>query len=658
MSVDYLQWQSTLSLQQVFAGSESFAYPQFYRDGLIYLTQLKEQQGRSVLIFKRGDKSRLITPESFNLKTKISEYGGKPFWVFGDQLYFVNQDDQCLYRQILSGQDDLLVNELAQPERITPKPQTQSLLMYADVVLLDDTTLAAVVEQANPSDKGAQNISYLACIDLNDCDVQPKILHSGADFYSNLVIDSKRQRIAWVQWQHPSMPWDDTQLLTALISQSNGGFALQAPDCVDLGASASICQLLFVNNGYLFFSADFSAASATQANGSDYWNMFCYAPEQKDTQRVTDKPMEFGYPHWQYGDARIVQYSANNILVVGSAPEGDVLFKVDQDSLIVTELKHTDVTAQNLTSDGNGRVAMVQLGRAQNPSLVTLDCASGEQTVEMQSELELEFVSQAEHFEFATTDGAKAYGFYYPPTNTLYESDAPPPMIVLVHGGPTARAYGHFDIQKQFWTSRGFALFDVNHRGSTGYGRAYRDALYGNWGELDTSDIVAGISALIEQGKADADRVCIRGKSAGGYAVLRALTEHPELFKAGACYYGIGNLATLAEVTHKFEKYYTDRLIGEPYDPEKALQSTSKFYRRSPIHAIPSLQSAMIIFQGLQDKVVPPDVAREVVDVLKKANLEHVYVEYSDEGHGFRQVKNNIDALSQELAFYQRVLAS
>ena len=228
----------------------------------------------------------------------------------------------------------------------------------------------------------------------------------------------------------------------------------------------------------------------------------------------------------------------------------------------------------------------------------------------------------------------------------------------MVHGGPTSRAYAHFDIAKQFWTNRGFALLDVNHRGSSGYGRAYRDALYGEWGEIDCTDIIDAIRFLIKENKADANSVCIRGKSAGGYAVLRALTEFPKMFKSGACYYGIGNLATLAQTTHKFEKFYTDRLIGEKYDSDAANKQSSLFFQRSPSHNMHKVRSEMILFQGLQDKVVPPSVAQEVIKKLTKAGIEYSYVEYPNEGHGFRQVTNNMDALAKELAFYQRALST
>ena len=270
-------------------------------------------------------------------------------------------------------------------------------------------------------------------------------------------------------------------------------------------------------------------------------------------------------------------------------------------------------------------------------------------------------VSLAKPIEYPCKDGGSAHAFYYPPidhsANKSIQQNELPPLLVMVHGGPTARAYGHFDIQKQFWCSHGFAILDVNHRGSTGFGRQYRDALYGQWGLVDAQDIVDGIDWLIEQNLVDRDRVCIRGKSAGGYAVLRALTKHPSKFRAGACYYGIGNLATLAQITHKFEKYYTDRLIDEKYDKTTAHLHSSEYYQRSPINSVNQIRSAMIIFQGGLDKVVPPELAHEMVRSLTDNGVDHEYIEYSDEGHGFRVVSNNIDAWSRELSFYQSQLA-
>lgn len=252
-----------------------------------------------------------------------------------------------------------------------------------------------------------------------------------------------------------------------------------------------------------------------------------------------------------------------------------------------------------------------------------------------------------------------AHGYYYIPHNPRFTAPDGhlPPLLVMVHGGPTSRATRSLDLSRQYWTGIGFAVFDINHRGSTGHGRRYRQYLLGRWGQVDIDDIVDGIDFLVNQSLVDPAKIIIRGKSAGGYTVLRALTQYPNYFCAGGCYYGIGNLSTLTAKTHKFESNYTDRLIGETYDEADAKAKDSEYYKRSPINFIHRVVSPTILFQGLDDPVVPPDLSREVVDVLAAHNIDHEYVEYPGEGHGFRKSETNIDALQKETLFYQRILA-
>lgn len=672
--LDYLQWKSDLSLDNVFSTGESFSYPTYFDQHIIYVTALKKEKSRSALMLKTEHDVHCITPQPFSLRTKVNEYGGKAFWLFGDQLFFANQSDQCLYRQQLVELDGKII--ATEPVRVTPKPKDDCVFMFTDVILVSDTEILAIVEQSNPLKKGVDNECFIAKIIFSEANQTINRIEQGASFYSNLVYSKDSQLLAWVQWNHPSMPWDATQAFVANVVANFDATKLSLIEKhqLPLEASASICQLCFARNGNLFLSADFSnepvnkpANKSKSSHNSGFWNVYCYQPSRQKLTQVTNEVVEFGYPHWQYGDSRIVQLDDSNMLTIGSAPEGDQLFLINQDHLEVTALSNANSTIQALSSDGQGRALMVELPVNRSSKILAFE---NQQTTDItdqvldssfeklsKASLVKDNVSIAQHISFACRDGQQAHGFYYPPCNANYTSnDDAPPLIVMVHGGPTARAYGHYDIQKQFWTSRGFALFDVNHRGSSGYGRHYRDALYDNWGELDCTDIIDGIDALVDDGKADLARICIRGKSAGGYAVLRALTQYPAVFKAGACYYGIGNLATLAQTTHKFEKHYTDRLIGETYLDKSAEQTSSRFYQRSPIHKIDQLQSAMIVFQGALDNVVPRAVAHEVVSVLKRLGLDHEYVEYADEAHGFRQVVNNIDAWGKELAFYRRIL--
>lgn len=656
--IDFLDWKSDISLDQVFAQADAISYPHLLNSDsgdLLYLTALKEEKSRAALMLQSTQGTRCITPSPFSLRTKVNEYGGKPYWVFDKEIIFANQADQCLYRQVLEE------GGVSEPSRLTPQSDGRTLSMYTDVNRVGEDHYIAILESENLQDPSTENVMCIAVLNAAQNPLEATALIHGADFYSNLVISKDARRVAWVQWNHPNMPWDETELWVAEVSQKNGQLQLVNSVCVALGDGASVCQLIFSEQGQLFFSADYP----TNTCEPNYWNVHCFDFDSGQTTQTSDQALEFGYPHWVYGDQRVVQINDHTLLLVGSAPEDDRLFALDTRSLKLTQLNNnrgTSATTQHLSSDGKGKFIAVQLDKDRSHKLIEAELLNGELVYRdrVAAQVALKSPSIAEHVHYKTRDGAEAYGFFYPPSNPVCQSKTDPalkpPLIVLVHGGPTARAYGHFDIQKQFWTSRGFALFDVNHRGSSGYGRKYRDALYQHWGELDASDIIDGIEMLIDAGKVDRERVCIRGKSAGGYAVLRALTEYPDYFKAGACYYGIGNLVTLAETTHKFEKCYTDRLIGETFDRKSASYSSSRFYQRSPIHKMDQVKSAMIIFQGLMDKVVPPSVAQEVIDVLRNTGVEHAYVEYEGEGHGFRQTETNIDAWGKELEFYQRVL--
>ncbi len=692
--MDYLDWKSGLSLDAVFAGSVSYSYPTFlnaYPDDQRFLSVSKNlSDNRQVLMLHSGEHIQCITPSPFKLQTRVNEYGGKPFWLLDQELVFANQSDQCLYAQSVS------TDGIGDVRRLTVKPTDETRFLYTDVNKLSEQCYLAIVEQEQADIPHDQNLMGIATILPSGEYLSPSITIKGADFYSNLVVSPIRHegsvskaQIAWVQWNHPCMPWDANELCIADIVIDGENATIENQQVITWPGSecdVSVCQLMFGRSGKLFFSADYSDKSSESAE--NFWNVHVYDSTNAIVSKVSHEQREYGYPHWVYGDKRIVQLNQSKVAVIASGPSGDELMVIDEATLSCQSLvdlaviedassdsskaqfDNSSATLQHVDSDAMGHMVFERLAFDKSPSIVSLrlndnNLLSQNTRVEPQTNaggLGSEFdTSAAEAISFPCRDGEYAHGFYYAPSNdrelARTSSSAKPPLLVMVHGGPTARAYGHFDLQKQFWTSRGFAILDVNHRGSSGYGRVFRDALYGEWGELDASDIADGVLSLIDQGKVDPHRVCIRGKSAGGYAVLRALTEYPDLFRVGACYYGIGNLVTLAETTHKFEKHYTDRLIGEKFDEVRAKTQSSRFYQRSPIHKVSQLKSAMIIFQGGLDRVVPPAVSEEVIAVLKQANIDHEYVEYPDEAHGFKQPLNNIDALRKELNFYRRVLS-
>ena len=651
---EHLKWQSQLSLEQVFAQGQALAYPSLIdSQTIIYLTDVYDDTRRSCLVaaaLQADDEPFCITPKPFSLATQIHEFGGKPFWLLGNTLVFANQADQCLYRQSLRVVDGQIISA-SPPQRISPL-SAQPQHRFADVLPLSDDQFIAIVETENLAQ------SYLALIDAQQPDHAPMKLLSqpNAHFYSNLVMhgDSQTRKIAWVQWQHPHMPWDDSTLVLADLLVQDNHVQLSNLQPLELGAPVSVCQLLFASNGDLYFAADFANAHTRAEN---FWNLYCYSPDADKLIQISDLDVEFGYPHWQFGDHRLCQFDPNTILAIGSTPTHDGLYQINIHQHSIEKVAE-QAGYQSLQSNQQGMALMLTHSTHTQASITCVQRKTNalvqDKVVQMPSPLEADNISEAQHLSFPTRDGNTAYGWYYAPNNSRYSSAQAPPLIVMVHGGPTAQAYRHFDLQKQFWTTRGFALFDVNYRGSSGYGRRYRDALYGQWGELDTSDIIDGVNFLLNQGLADKQRLCIRGKSAGGYAVLRVLTQYPEVFRAGACYYGIGNLMTLAQLAHRFEQHYTDQLLGQAYTNATSPQSV--YHSRSPVFQIEKLRAAMIVFQGLRDKVVPPAVAQEIITVLRNAGIAHRYVEYADEGHGFKQIANNIDAWTQELAFYRQAL--
>lgn len=696
--MDYLDWKSGLSLETVFAGSVSYSYPTFlssYPDDQRFVSVSKNlSDNRQVLMLHSNDQIQCLTPSPFKLQTKVNEYGGKPFWLLGQELVFANQSDQCLYAQSVS------IDGIGEVRRLTVKPTDETRFLYTDVNRLGERCYLAIVEQEQVDIPHDQNLMGIATISPSGEYLSPSIVIKGADFYCNLVVSPiqhegsvSKAQIAWVQWNHPNMPWDANELCIADIVIDGSNIVVQNQRVVTWPGSecdVSVCQLMFGRSGKLFFSADYGDKSSESAE--NFWNVHVYDPISENVSKLSHEQREYGYPHWVYGDKRIVQLSDSKIAAVASGPVGDELMVIDEASLgcksivdfapvdlstdassnsLEEQFDDSPATLQHLDSNAKGRLIFERLAFDQSPCIVSLRLDDNNvlsQSIEVEPQPKIgrsgsEFdISAAEAISYPCRDGEYAHGFYYAPSNgsehARTSSSAKPPLLVMVHGGPTARAYGHFDLQKQFWTSRGFAILDVNHRGSSGYGRGFRDALYGEWGELDASDIADGVLSLIDQGKVDPARICIRGKSAGGYAVLRALTEYPDLFRVGACYYGIGNLVTLAETTHKFEKHYTDRLIDEEFDEIRANTQASRFYQRSPIHKMNRLKSAMIIFQGSLDRVVPPAVSEEVIAVLKQANIDHEYVEYPDEAHGFKQPSNNIDAWRKELNFYRRILSA
>ena len=470
-------------------------------------------------------------------------------------------------------------------------------------------------------------------------------LLSGQHFYASLRLSPDGKRLAWLSWRHPRMPWDGTELW---VSELDGRGWPSAPHKIAGGADESIFQPEWDHQGGLFFVSD----------KSGFWNLYRW--DGSSTKPLCPRPAEFGVPQWVFG------MSTYCVL-----PDGDILCSLTEGGtwrlarrshttgdLRLLDLPHTEYASLRAAPGGAALLAASPIVGTtlmyfdiQTEHLAALrQFARSALTTELGPDGEPSHFSQPSAIEFTTSDGAKAHGLYYPPAHPAYQgpSGERPPLLVHVHGGPTSRATTGLNLRTQYWTSRGFAVLDVNYRGSSGYGREYRDALRGNWGVADVEDCVAGAQFLAERGLVDRNRLCISGGSAGGYTSLVALTFRDE-FAAGAIYYGISDLSALARETHKFESHYLDGLVG-PYPEARA-----RYDERSPLQHIERLKKPVIFFHGLQDKVTPPNQATAMVEAVSRRNVPVAFLSFPDEGHGFRHAETLRQTLDAEFHFYCRI---
>jgi len=506
--------------------------------------------------------------------------------------------------------------------------------------------VVAVTERKVPE---AENRNLIVLVQIGDSLAQPQELISGSDFYACPSVSPAADEITWLEWDHPNMPWDQTRLFQARIIFEQEKYRCEYAQCVVDEPNSSICQPGYLSDGSIVYARD--------GDGDDWWNLYWYRGGEEYI--LTHEAAEFGEAHWQFGQQRWVQTGSNNIAAIATNHFGDRILQIDLDrsrepvqlieEAAICHLSYDDESLLCVATPEDRVGAIIEISMKDNTSrgVGPLSCPFVD-----------EGYSVPEPLEFRTRDGERSWGYFYHPYNPDYVApeNEMPPLVVMVHGGPTSRTNRSFHPLRQYFTTLGFAVFDINHRGSTGYGRQYRQKLLGGWGDIDTADIADCVAHLVKLHKVQKAAVFIRGGSAGGYAVLRALTRYPGIFAGGACYYGIGNLITLSEITHKFESRYTDNLVGEAFDPVAAQQPDSRYITRSPIFEIQRLDSPLILFQGLQDNVVPPDVSREVVSSLEQKGVPYEYTEYEEEGHGFRKLETRIDSLEKETKFFQSLI--
>lgn len=586
----------------------------------IYWVEMRPGEGgRNVIVRRTPDGPPSdITPSPFNARTRVHEYGGGTFVVADGTVYFSNFADQRLYRKAAN----------AEPQPLTPAAD----MRYADAII--DRLRSRIICVREHT--GVETVNTLVSIGFEGGeDIQ--VLVSGNDFYSSPRLNPQGNQLCWISWNHPNMPWDGTQLWVAEV-KADGSLGNQKR--VAGGVNESIFQPEWSPDGILHFVSD----------RSGWWNLYRWGAG--GVEPLCEMAAEFGLPQWVFGMSTYAFESAGHIICTYTQQGRWHLASLDTTTqqLQVIDTPYTEISS--LRADA-GIAVFCAASPTQSTSIVQMDLRTRHLSVLRRSSemgIDLGYMSTPQSIEFPTENGLTAHAFFYPPQNRDYTAPALelPPLLVKSHGGPTAAVSSKLNLGIQYWTSRGFAVLDVNYGGSTGYGREYRQRLDYQWGIVDVDDCVNAARYLVERSEADGNRIAIAGGSAGGYTTLCALTFR-DTFKAGASYYGVSDLEALAQDTHKFESRYLDRLVG-PYPERRDL-----YWERSPIHFTDRLDCPVIFFQGLEDKIVLPNQAEMMVSALKAKGLPVAYVPFEGEQHGFRRAENIKRALDGEFYFYSRV---
>jgi acetyl esterase/lipase len=614
----YGSWASPISADLIASKSIGLSNLSVETD-CAYWTELRpSEQGRTVLVRYDAVTERIedLTPAPFDVGCRINEYGGGGYAVYRGRVVFSDRKTGAVH--------------LIQPDGAIRAVTTAPGLRFGDFIFDAKAERVLCVREDHRAGPQVEAVTTLVSLPLETADHALNtgtVIASGHDFYSSPRLSPDGTTLAWLTWDHPDMPWDATQLWLASIE----GDRLAEAACIAGGPTESVAEPSWSPSGMLHFVSD----------RTDWWNLYRW----QDGTAVPILPLaaEFTQPHWVLG-RRSYMFLSETALSCLFVEAGDLKLGVIRDG--------------TLERVGAGASSpLLPLGRefihlAVPPDAPPAIMVGMEKIIRRSTDLALDpgGISPGQPIRFPTRSGGEAYAIWYAPKNAGFEAPEGerPPLLVVSHGGPTAMASNGFALATQFWTSRGFGVLAVNYGGSTGFGRRYRERLYGAWGVVDVEDYVDGARYLIAQGLADPNRVAIRGNSAGGYTTLAALTM-TDFFKAGASLYGVADLIALATDTHKFESRYLDRLIG-------TLPEQEALYRqRSPLEHLDGLACPVIFFQGADDKVVPPNQAQLMVDALDRRKLPVAHYEFAGEAHGFRKAETIRRSAELELSFYGQV---
>jgi dipeptidyl aminopeptidase/acylaminoacyl peptidase len=634
----YGTWVSPFTVDVVVGASVSLSDVSVDGADIYWLEGRPQEAGRSVLVRRSSDGTLVdVTPPPFDVRTRVHEYGGGAYVVDQGRVVFSHKADGSVW----------FVTPGDAPRCLIRTPN----LRYADFRFIPGTDCVVCVREDH-RDRPANDPQAAIVAFSTEGGSDGSVLVTGPDFLSSPRPSPDGRHLAWLSWNHPDMPWDATVLHVAEM----GADRVLGPPRIVAGTMAeAIVQPAWSPSGVLHFCSD----------RDGWWNI--YRDRDGAIEPVCPIEAEIGGPHWVFGQ-RFFDF----------LPDGRILANIARQAIgSVETLDEAGFSplgigraAECPVPFGGRGFAYVSVATNRMPAVVLATLTDGADPVieAIRTSSDSVFpdadISVGEAIQFPSgqfpsgqfpsgqfpSGGGSGFAFWYPPRNARFQAPEQerPPVVVMIHGGPTAMTSNTFATRVQWWTSRGFGVIDVNYRGSSGFGRAYREALNGAWGVADVQDCVAAAAALAARGLADPDRLAIRGGSAGGFTALAALTSS-NVFKAGASLYGIGDLRLLAGETHKFESRYLDRLVG-PLPEADAL-----YQQRSPIRHMDAMTAGVIFFQGLDDKVVPPNQARLMADAMKAKGLPVAHYEFAGEGHGFRQAETIVSVLELELDFYGRL---
>lgn len=622
MKAPYGSWKSPITTDLIVSRTIGLDEIRLDGDDIYWIESRPEEDGRSVIVRRTPDgKTSDVTPPPFNVRSRAHEYGGGAYTVAGGVVFFSHCEDGRVYR----------LDSGSPPRPLTPAGDYR----YADL-LFDQRRRRLICVREDHTGDSRLPADTLIAIDSGGSG-EVVVLASGRDFYSTPRLSPDGERMAYLTWDLPSMPWDGTELWVAELSQAGSPGPARM---VAGGAEESIFQPEWSPDGLLHYVSD----------RSGWWNI--YRETEEGVEPVCELAAEFGLPQWVFGMSTYA-FASEGTIICGYTRDG--IWRLGAISTATKRLReisspYTDITGIRA---GSGKAVFLAASSSTPAAVVRYDSGNREmETLRSESSIVIDpgYLSLPETVEFPTGNGLTAHGFFYQPRNRDYAAPRGelPPLLVIMHGGPTAAATNALTLKVQFWTSRGFAVLDVNYGGSTGYGRDYRRRLYGQWGVVDVDDCANGARFLVRQGLVDGDRLVIRGGSAGGYTALSALTFR-DTFRAGASYYGISELELLTGDTHKFESRYLDRLIGL-YPARRDI-----YLERSPINFPGRISCPVIFFQGLDDRVVPPAQTEMMVEALRKKGIPVAAIYFEGEAHGFRRAATIKRSLDAELYFYARI---